>query len=414
MKKNLKENFIWNSIGSLIYLFLQWILTVVVVRVLNYEAAGSYSLATSAATMFHALALYSIRNFQVSDTKDEYTSGVYIFHRFLTCGIAFIFCILSNTVQGYTAEQLLCIVFYMLFKLSESFVDVYHGIDQKALRMDIIGKSYIIRGCLTAIVFCLVLVITKDLNLAILLMGAASILVIIVYDRPSANRFQSTNPEINWGQILSLFKKGFWLFLCTFLSNMIFVIPKYMLESYWGKEFLGIYSSIATPTIVVQVAATLVFNPLITVFAYYHDNKDWGKFWKALIKTCGAIIGIGAISVIGAALFGEWGLRLLFGESIVPYTYLLVPIVITTLLTAVARLFYMILTVIRDYRGLAISGFIAVVACVAIGPLLVGRYDMSGTNYSMMIPLIIQIIFMILYSMHRNGTKNTPKAGKIK
>ena len=69
----LKCNVLWNTIGTLYYLGMQWLTTVLVVRISgSYEDAGIYSLAVSITNIFYIIAMYNVRNFQVSDYKNEF------------------------------------------------------------------------------------------------------------------------------------------------------------------------------------------------------------------------------------------------------------------------------------------------------------------------------------------------------
>ena len=62
----------FNSMGSLFYLLCQWLLTVVVVPLCSFEAAGILTLSISLTNVFFTLATFGIRIFQVSDSQGKY------------------------------------------------------------------------------------------------------------------------------------------------------------------------------------------------------------------------------------------------------------------------------------------------------------------------------------------------------
>ena len=102
----------FNSMGSLFYLLCQWLLTVVVVPLCSFEAAGILTLSISLTNVFFTLATFGIRIFQVSDSQGKYGPGLYISTRVFTCLCSFALCaafLLCN--RQYTAEQVLCILF---------------------------------------------------------------------------------------------------------------------------------------------------------------------------------------------------------------------------------------------------------------------------------------------------------------
>ena len=82
----------FNSMGSLFYLLCQWLLTVVVVPLCSFEAAGILTLAISLTNVFFTLATFGIRIFQVSDSQGKYGPGLYISTRVFTCLCSFALC----------------------------------------------------------------------------------------------------------------------------------------------------------------------------------------------------------------------------------------------------------------------------------------------------------------------------------
>ena len=105
MNSSLKKNMLWNTVGSVFYLACQWFLSVVVVRVGSYADAGILSLAMSITNIFATIALFNVRNFQVSDSDGEYTNGEYVFHRHLTCIGSLVLC--AVFVLAYQFDELI-------------------------------------------------------------------------------------------------------------------------------------------------------------------------------------------------------------------------------------------------------------------------------------------------------------------
>ena len=164
----MKKNLLWNTIGTFLYTFAQWVLTVLVVRMDSYESAGYLAIAITASSTYLQIALYGMRNFQISDVRGEYQPGEYVCSRFLTCLFAVIACS-HISAFSYSGYQYWCVEAFMLIRLAEAFVDVLYGEDQRFDRFDYIGKSYILRGIATIVMFVLGLKLTGDLFIALLL-----------------------------------------------------------------------------------------------------------------------------------------------------------------------------------------------------------------------------------------------------
>lgn len=165
-KLTIRQSILWNTCGSLSYLGVQWLLTVLTTRLLGYEEAGILSLAMSVTNVFYAISIYGIKNFQVSDTEDKYSSAAYLSSRLVTGFGSLCLCVLFLAVGGYRMYQSVCIFHYMCFKLSESFFDVCTGFYQKNWRMDLMGKSMVMRAAAMFVLFTVSVILTRDLQYA--------------------------------------------------------------------------------------------------------------------------------------------------------------------------------------------------------------------------------------------------------
>ena len=67
----LKSGMIWNALGNIIYLACQWLITILVANIGNFEDAGLLSIAMSVSATFQTFALFGIRNYQVSDINEK-------------------------------------------------------------------------------------------------------------------------------------------------------------------------------------------------------------------------------------------------------------------------------------------------------------------------------------------------------
>ncbi|RPF42147.1 O-antigen/teichoic acid export membrane protein [Hydrogenoanaerobacterium saccharovorans] len=397
MKNSTKvgKNILWNSVGSLFYYICQWATTVAVVRISGYSAAGMLSLAMAVTNIFYIFALYGIRNFQISDINERYCSGIYISTRCFTCFCAQLFCILFCFLVGYRGTQLLCIITYMIFKLSEALVDVYHGIVQKKWRLDIAGKSYIARGVFTLLVFCLCLWFTNSLNIAVLGMAISAFAVILCYDIPMAKRIDESHPQIYLKQTWLLLQECLPLLSFQLLITLLSFIPRYFLEKNFGPEQLGIYSSVANPTYFVQMLSLLIFTPLIPIFANTFKKPDKKSFLVLLVKCFLIMLGISAVSLYGAYLLGQWGLILLYGKDIIHFTYLLIPVVGCTITTAFVWLFNGVMTAMRALGSMVFGAAVATIICYGLSTILITKYGMNGISFAQGISQGILAIYML-------------------
>ena len=186
--KRIKKSLLYNSIGTFTYLFCQWIITFLVVWIAGYETAGILSLAMSISNTYCVIATFNMRNYQSSDLKNNFSEKTYIYSRILTCFIALLFTLIYSISKSFSLYQILCIMFYMIFKLSEALVDVIHGSLQKKWKFDIIGKSYFYRGIISVLSFSVILYLTKNILLSIISMSLLTYIFIYFYDIKNYNK----------------------------------------------------------------------------------------------------------------------------------------------------------------------------------------------------------------------------------
>lgn len=184
---SMRNNVLWNSIGNLIYWGSSWLTTILVVRLGSYELAGILSLAMSVSSTIYCISAYGVYNYQVSDLKNQYTPDDYMSMRIISAILGYLICIILCITQNYSLYQVGCILLYMVYKTIECFVNVIQAEEQKAGRMDYIGKAYIIRGIGTLGVFIISMYVTEDLLITIGVMCVYSLVVYGIYDLPKVH-----------------------------------------------------------------------------------------------------------------------------------------------------------------------------------------------------------------------------------
>ena len=330
---SLAKNMLWSSIGNLVYCICLWAITILTVRLCSYDQAGYLSLAMSASSTCATIGLFSMRNFQISDVDEEFSISEYVGSRFITCLISIIFCFVY-CLQSSSLYQALCIIAFMSIRIAECSVDVIHGVDQKHERYDIIGKSLLIRGIITVVIFTCCLITVNDLFLSLGITGVANIFVVFAYDVKHTRCLEQIHPSFDVRKIGVLLKKCLPLVIMSFLLSTIPLIPKSSIQTEINNEMLGIYSSIGSPTLVVQVFATYAFNPLLPRLAEYYSRRDYDEFLHVFHKLFIILVGFSIFVIIGASILGKYGLSILYGDDILSHYNLFLPLVWCTILTA--------------------------------------------------------------------------------
>lgn len=396
-KVSVQKSILWNSAGSMVYLLTQWLITILVVRLAGVSAAGDFTLAMSVNNIFYSIAMQGIRNYQVSDVKGKYRDGTYVCSRIMACTFSVVVCVVYCLIIGYNAEQKICIVVYCLFKMAEALYDVYAGICQKYWRMDYIGKSWMLKGIVTFLAFLITLYLSSDLILAILSMIIVSVCCIMFYDMPRVRELADITMVWKDRNNILLIKECMPLLCYMILSTTFPTIPRLFLERELGSYALGIYGSVSTPTLIVQMGASYIFSPFMTLFAEQYNDKN-EKAFKTNLKKCFMAIGaLGIVSLVGGAVLGKWGLNLLYGQEVAAYDLLLLPLILCTLLTAFVWMMCGLLTVTRNFKGLLISNGIALATSFFVSGILIKMFGIQGTSVALGVSLIVEMIGLYVF-----------------
>ena len=390
---SIKKNMLWNSVGSLIYMVCQWLTTVLVVRLSSgYDAAGSLSLAMSISNVYAPIALYKMRQYQVSDIHNDVTAGEYVAFRMVTIGIGLS---LSLLYMGTTCspDSFFPILLYLLFRSVDIFIDVLHGIDQQNMRMDYCGKSMAARGLLILSAFSFVLYLSNSLEFAILAM-IVSILPIMLIDIRNAAQFDNIKPHITLNRVIELLCQCFPAVVGTACCLEVTTLSRQILGLEFGEGILGIYASICTPIVVIQAGSNYIYAPLLGVFARYFDMRDIGKFRLLLFKVVAGMTSVFIVGTAGFSIFGSQLFETVFGTDILQYLPAMYPAMLCACLTALVSFFNDLLIALRIFRGCFFGNLLSLLLSIPLAYWLVARFQMNGASMAIAVSYCAAIAVM--------------------
>ena len=408
-KTSLKSNFLWNTFGTLFYFFTQWLLTIIIVFIdKNFINAGFLSQCMAVGNIGAMVACYGVRGYQVSDIKNKFTQSDYFTHRITNIIAVIIVTSLYCAVTGYGLEGI-TVVAYLLFKLTESLTDVYQGTDQKNNRMDIIGKSYIIKGIATFLAFIITYYISRNLLIAVIAMFASSMTATVLFDDRQARQFGEIRFKFDKKPYFALMVECFSPFIYSVSMSSIAALPRLYFKNLQGVELLGIYSSVAAPAVIVQMGVSYLFMPLITMFTSYYNNKD-KRFVKLFFTVSAAVTLLCTIAVILSGIMGKPLLVFLFksNPSIAEYSRIFVTTVISSFFVGMIFFLFALLVVMRKMKTVFVCSIIGVAAIAASSAIAIRIYGIDGINYAMIgtYALMCIISFIVIFLDSRKHCTN--------
>ena len=412
-KLSVKANMIWNSVGSMTYLACQWLTTIFVVRLSSgYDDAGILSLAMSVVGIFGTFANYKMGTYQISDIRRENTVGEYMGFRLFTLAGAFVACMVYAALTCDPAALLTIALFYA-FKGVGLVIDILHGVDQVNRRMDYIGKSFMLQGVSTLAAFVAVYMATASLDAAIVAMFVAAAAVLFAFDVPHCKRFEPVKIRLTREKAVFFLKTSLPAVVASVAASAIFTIPKQYLAVAAGSAALGIYSSVAAPALVIQMGAQYLYGPLLDIFPKLFFEGNARGFAALLAKTVAGIVGVTVACAVVLEFIGAWALALLFGDSIVPYVYLLQPIIVSTAATAFLWFFGDLLITLRHFWANFAGNVAAFVAVIPLTFVCVDTWGMNGVSFAGAGACLIgvAILFFAMLGVVKKGPDRVFRAG---
>lgn len=141
------------------------------------------------------------------------------------------------------------------------------------------------------------------------------------------------------------------------------------------------------------MCAQYIYAPLLTRFAEYLKAGDMRGFLRLVFKVSLAIFALALAFGLLFALVGEPVLVLIFGSSIAPYAYLIVPLVLCTVMTAyVWFLGDVLITMRRNRENLAGYAISFALILVSMYP-MIHAFEMNGVSFASCSPMACRYCF---------------------
>ena len=393
-------------IGNFVYLFAQWAITVLVVKLSHdYYSAGLLGLAMTITNIFYIISSYGLRLYQVSDVNHEYDDNIYIISRMITVPVAIVLCVGYSVIIGYSGESILVIILFMLYKSFEAASDVFHGILQNNGRYDRICISLCFKGILSLLIFTLIFKNGSKLSTALLGILIVSVIV-LVFDYYWSHKYIKTNNDSVKISIAvrNLLINTSPMVVLSFSSPLLMSIPRLYFERSYSTELLGIYTSLSSPTLIITTFVSCAVSPYLHLLAKYYIEKDKNSFLKLSFFMIACTIMLGATVYFICLKIGKELLLILYNSYICEYSNVFKLVIIVSALSSVNICMMSIYTSIRHIIPEALVLLTGCLLCYVVTPYFVDKFAMAGVAIALIISLLYQIIIsaclMIYYVRH--------------
>jgi O-antigen/teichoic acid export membrane protein len=397
---SLRKNFTWTFAGNAVYAASQWGILVLLAKLSSPEMVGQFALGLAITAPVILFANLQLRSVQATDARHEYRFADYLGLRLLTTLLAYGVIVGIVVLSGYRGETALVVMLIGLAKSFEAVSDVIFGLLQQHERMDRIAKSLMIEGPLTLAVMGIILYLTGSIVWAAAGMAAVWGLQLALYDFRSAflilraqspgSEWHLIRPRVDFHSLRHLSWLALPLGFVAMLISLNANIPRYFVESFLGKEKLGIFAALAYVMVAQNVLMNALGQSAMARLSKHYVNHERPAFIGLVIK----LIGIGAIVsmlvILAALIVGREFLTLLYGAEYAEQLQVFIWLMIAAGLANIVSFLNYAITSARQFRlQLPLAG-IAVTTTTLICLWLVPSYGLFGVVISTTISLTLQ------------------------
>ena len=399
-----KSGAIWNLVASVLCAFQSVILLVVMTHTVGLIPAGIYTMGNTDNNLFLSIGKYGVRPFQVSDVDREYKFREYRMARIISTILMAVvstgYVLYVAIKNNYSSNKLWIIIWMCIYKLPDSFEDVYYGDYQKNERLDVAAKPLALRMIITITLWALLLVITKDLLISVVVSTIVTI-VIMVWFILLTKEFVTEREKPDSSRVLKLLWVTLPLAVAAFLTLYISAAPKNSIDAHLDDKLQAIYGFIAMPVFVVQLLAQAVFNPVLYKISCLWNDGDIGKYVRESLKQVAYVLLITVVCMLGAWFLGVPVLSAMYHTDLKPYKVDLMFMMIGSGFLGFSVLLTGLLTVMRHQKSIFVGYItISIISFLFTDKAVVGYGIIGAVVFYVAMLMLLCLIFLVYYVLY--------------
>lgn len=397
-KKEYSERYsvIWNLFASGIYALQSAVLLLVVSRVSGLYDAGVFSIAYTVTQMMGTIGTYGMRNFQVSDAKNEYSYSTYYSSRIISTLAMVLICISYALLQKYNFDKMMVVTMLCGYRVVDDIEDVFHGEIQRCNRLDVASKILGLRILLSSIFFTLTYCVSSNLIFASFAFFISALILAILFNGSICKKFSNINLKVTNKNVFRLLVVCLPICLSSFLYTYLVNAPKYAIDRNLSEEMQSIFSILFMPIFAINLLSSIIFKPIIATMSVNWYNKQYKKVIKSIAKQSLLISLITLFAALSGWLFGVQILGAMYNVDLSEYRLLFTTLIIFGGLAAFVAFFVVVLTIMRKQIFIIVAYGVATLCALAFIDSFVKKHLLLGASIAYGMTMFITLIIMLL------------------
>lgn len=321
----MRHNAAWNLVGNVSYAAAQWLQVVILARLGTPEQLGDFAYAAAVCTPVFMFSNLQLRSAQVSDASGRFEFREYMGVRIATSAAALALIAAGTALFCRASPWAPVVIVIAVAKAIESVSDVFQGYLQRRQRMDLAGKSLLLKSVLTVGFGFAAQALTRSVVALALAIAACQLLTLLFYDVWAAEslgriscRFETTRASFH--RLRRLMLRCLPLGIAMSLISLQTSAPRLALGRFHGASAVGGFAAIVYLASVGGTMVTALGTAAAPKLSDYAAIADKRQFNGLLLRVTAAAIAIGAGGVAAAYLFGPALLALFYGVGYAKYS----------------------------------------------------------------------------------------------
>ena len=392
---SLRINISWTLAGNLSFSAVQWLVIILITKVLGVEQLGNYALGLALVSPLFLFTNLSMRSIQATDTQARYSFTDYFIFRCLALNVACIGCFLFTLMLDISDYQRKIIGLLALLKISESISEVYFGMFQQKESMDLIGRSMIFRSLLAIVLAAATVIWSESLEGVVISLIFAYGIVLVFYD------VRKLGLKLNLGEakFRKKLKSKFYPLLLTTLPlgvtvsvNVLYQsIPRLLLEQNHGAVELGIFAGIAYFIVVGSTVVNAVAQSSLPRLAKYAVD-ELGLFLSLLKRLLVIAVFIGILGVLFAFLFSDLFLVLVYSEEFLGQRKIFVILMLMAGVVYISGFLGSSLTAMQHFQCQAYISITCILLLTCLSFMFIPDSAALGAAYAMLAAYTLKVL----------------------
>jgi O-antigen/teichoic acid export membrane protein len=316
------HGFQWATIGNLVYAFSQFAILIILAQVGTPRHVGQYALALAVASPVVLFSNLQLRAILASDATRRHHFSEYWRLRMLTAPFACAVVAIIAFCGSFGFDTAVVIAIAAAAKSIETFSDLCYGACQRNQRLDLVGKSLVMKGIASVLALGVLTWATQSVAIGVAGIGAVWLGLLLGYDLPHVRRGDAAvgwpnRPEDSGGWITQkqLIALGLPLGISISLLSLSVALPSILVERYLGEHEVGIFAAFSGLAWAGIPLINAIGQTALPKLGEFYCRQDRHRLRRVVAALAVAGAGLGIAGIVAAQFAGSSIVTLVYGSE---------------------------------------------------------------------------------------------------